>query len=77
MEEAFLAILEVLEEAIENGEEPLVFQQGEWDTLMILGLDSSIGGGGEGSGGGGGRDKLTDSEPEPSYSEEEEEDEEE
>ena len=65
MEEAVLATLEGLSEAIENREEPLVFQEGEWDTLMIFGSDSNIGGGGEGSEGGGGGDKPTDSKSEP------------
>lgn len=77
MEEVVLATLEGLEEAIEDGEEPLVFQQGEQDTLVILGSDFGTRGGGEGSRGGGGRDKPTDSESESSNSERGEEDEEE
>lgn len=75
MEEEVLATLEGLAEVIGNGEEPLVFWQYEQDTLVILRLDSGIGGGGEGSGGGGDGDKLTKLESEPSDSEREEEDE--
>lgn len=67
--EAVLATLEVLAKAIENREEPPVFQQGEQDTLVILGSDSGIGGGG--------KDEPTDSETERLDSKEEEEDEEE
>lgn len=44
MEEVVLATLESLVEAIENGEEPPTFQQGEQDTLLILGSNSGIGG---------------------------------
>jgi len=77
MEEVVLATLEGLVEAIEYGEEPLVLQQGEWDTLVILWLGSYIGGGGEGSGGGKGGYEPTNSDPEPLDSEREEEDEEE
>ena len=50
MEEAVLATLKGLVEAIEDGEEPLVFLQGEQDTLVILGSGSGIGGRGEDSG---------------------------
>ena len=46
VEEAVLATLEGLAKAIEEGEEPLVFWQGEQDTLVILGSDSGARGGG-------------------------------
>ena len=59
MEEAILATLEGLAEAVENKEEPIVFQQEERDTLMILGSDFCTRGGGEGNGGGGGRYEPT------------------
>jgi len=76
MEEAILAMLEGLEEAIEDGEEPPIFLEDEQGTLVILGSNSSIGGKGEGSRGGGCGDKPTNSDLEPSDSEGEEEDEE-
>lgn len=71
LEEVVLATLEGLAKAIEDGEEPSFFWQGERDTLVVLGSDFGTGGRGEGSGGGEGRDEPTDSEPEPSDSEEE------
>ena len=77
MEEVVLATLEGLEEAIEYGEEPPFFQQGEQDPLVTMGSNSGTGGRGEGSGGGGGRDEPAKSKPEPSGSKREEEDEEE
>ena len=52
MKEAVLVTLEGLAEAIEDGEELPVFQQGKQDTLVILESDSGIGGGGEGGKGG-------------------------
>ena len=60
VEEAVLATLEGLEEAIEDREEPPIFLKEKQVTLVILGSKSSIGGGGEGSGRGEGRDKPTD-----------------
>ena len=74
VEEAILATLKGRAEAIEDGEEPLVFRQGEQGTLVILRLDSGTGDGREGREGGRGGDKPTDSEPEPSDFEREEED---
>lgn len=72
VEEAALATFQGLAEAIEDGEEPLVFRQCEHDTLVILGSNSSIGGEREGSRGGGGEEKPMDSELKPSDSEREE-----
>ena len=69
--------IEGLAESIEDGEEPLVFQKGKQDTIVILGSNSITGGRGTGSGGGGGGDEPTNLEPEPSDSKREEEDEEE
>lgn len=77
MEEEIIATLEGLAEAIENREEPLVFQQGEQHTFMILGSDFGIGRGGKGSGGGESGYELVDSQLEPLDSKEEEEDKEE
>lgn len=77
MKEAVLDKLKGMIEAIEDGEEPMVFQQGEQDTLVILGSDSSTWGRGEGNRGGRGGDKPTNSEPESSDSKREEEDKEE
>ena len=76
MEEAILATLEGLEEAIEDGEESLIFPRDEQGTLVILGSNSGIWGGGKGNGGVGGRDKPTDSDLEWLDSKGEEEDEE-
>jgi len=59
VEEAVLATLEGLAEAIEDRGEPMVFSQGKQDTLMILGSDSIIGGRGEGSRGARGIDEPT------------------
>lgn len=75
MEEAILATLEGMIEAIENGEEPMVFQNRQQDTPVILISYSSTRGRVGGSKGGRGGDEPTESEPEPSYSKEEEEDE--
>ena len=77
MEEALIATFEGLAEDIEYGEEPMVFQQGEWDTHVILGLDFSTRGRGEGSEEGRGRDEPTDTVSEPSDFEGDEEEEEE
>lgn len=77
MKEVVLATLEGLEEVVKDKEEPSVFWQGEWDTLIILGSDSGIGGVGEGSRGGWDGDKPTDLELGPLDSKEEEDDEEE
>ena len=76
MEEAVLAPLEGLEEAIEDGEEPLIFFEYKQGILVALESKFDIGGRGEGNKGGGGRDKPIDSDPEQLDSEGEEEDEE-
>lgn len=52
MEEAVFATLEGLEEDIEDGEEPSILLEEKQGTLVILGLNSSIGGKGEVRGGG-------------------------
>ena len=57
VEEAVLATLEGLEEAIEDGEEPPIFYEDGHCTLVVLGSNSGIGGRGEGSGGSGCRDE--------------------
>lgn len=66
VEEEVLTTFEGLVEAFEDGEEPMVFQQGKEDTLLTLGLNSGIGGRGEGSGGGRGRDEPMELESESS-----------
>jgi len=58
MEEAVVATLEGIVEAFEYGEEPLVFWQGEQDSLVILGSNSGTRGGAEVKKGGEGRDEL-------------------
>ena len=56
VEEAVLATLEGLGEAIEDENKSPILRQSEQGTLVVLGLDLGIGGGGEGRGGGGGGD---------------------
>ena len=76
VEEEVLAILEGLEEFIEDSEEAPIFFEDTEGTLVVLGSNAYIEGRGEGSRGSEGRDEPTDSDPEPLDSEGEEEDEE-